>query len=527
MEITELGENPSSEGGSSDENSPPEFPGNDGDGGTSEGTTDGSQVEPEPEPEPVFVPIENCVANSMGSMWHEEGPIPYQNQSVQISGEHLGSERCVTALSFVFSHAGKCPLTLQFNGKGGIWNLQNGTLRSDVECGEGWGSGKTYVALLEQSQVSLLGVPKPVDIGNGQQSCTPLEQGIELLGTLIVEAGGTTLELGLSGLNVQGKILTDAVLTGTCGADPAVCEDRVCGQDPAFGVSCGTCAQGSFCMEGHCKDGTPAQEACARFNQDRIALYEGNWNGNVSSCSGGIMDSPWQERALKMANLYRWFADLPPLALNTSLYGEQQSCALIMHANNTLSHNPGQSWKCYTQNGADGAGNSNIATMPAVGAVDLYMIDPGNASTMGHRRWILSNWIGYTAFGSTSKYSCMATISGEGGQMANKSWTAWPPAGFYPIDWHAMSWTNTDQTGWSIQSDTINLNGAQVTITQNGQNRAVKVNSLAANYGSKFAISMTPIGWTTQPNTTYQVSVNGISQPISYKIQTLDCSQSP
>ena len=112
-------------------------------------------------------------------------------------------------------------------------------------------------------------------------------------------------------------------------------------------------------------------------------------------------------------------------------------------------------------------------------------------------------------------------------QMANKNWTAWPPAGFYPIDWHAISWTNTDQTGWSIQSDTINLNGAQVTITQNGQKRAVKVNSLAANYGSKFAISMVPQGWTTQPNTTYQVSVKGISQPISYKIQTLDCSQSP
>jgi hypothetical protein len=496
------------------------------DGNGTETEVDGAdEIEPIPDIEPV--PIEDCKAISQGSLWHEEGPISFDNHELEVSAEHNGSERCVTTLSLVFSKGGKCPFTIEFGSKNGVWALQKATLRSDMECADGWGSGKTYVAYLDQSQATLLGVPDPVDVGNGEQSCTPLDSNIELVGTLIVEAGGTVLELGLTNLSVQGKLLTDAVSGGSCGASPPLCANLACGKDPIYGSQCGDCPQGSYCMAGQCEDGTPVQEACARFNEDRKHFYEGSWSGSVNSCSAASMDLNWQERSLKMTNLYRWFADLPPLKLNPALNGEQQDCALIMHANGSLSHNPGPNWKCYTQSGATGAGNSNIATMPAVEAVDLYMLDPGNPQTMGHRRWILSNWIGQTAFGSTSGYSCMATVSGNGGTTGNKAWTAWPPQGFYPMGWHSMSWTNLDVNGWTVQSDAINLSGAKVKVTANGQDKAMKVYSLAGNYGSKYAINMLPQGWKTAPNTTYKVELTGISSPISYQFQTLDCSQMP
>ena len=239
------------------------------------------------------------------------------------------------------------------------------------------------------------------------------------------------------------------------------------------------------------------------------------------------MSDEWQEDALLNVNLYRWFADLPPLTLNPSLYAGQQKCALIMDANNSLSHNPSFAWSCYSSLGADHAGSSNIATLPAVVAGDLYMIDPGNETTMGHRRWILSNWLEQTAFGSTSDYSCMATRSAGGGGGANKPWVSWPPAGFYPMDWADMGWTNMDKTGWTIQSDSINLNSAQVTVTENGATRAMTVSTLKSGYGSKYAIKMLQSGWKLKANTTYQVLVTGISPQIQYEVHTVDCSSIP
>ena len=50
----------------------------------------------------------------------------------------------------------------------------------------------------------------------------------------------------------------------------------------------------------------------------------------------------------------------------------------MMRANNMMSHMPPTTWTCYTADGAEAAGNSNISSGQAVSSVDLYMIDPGN-----------------------------------------------------------------------------------------------------------------------------------------------------
>jgi hypothetical protein len=81
-----------------------------------------------------------------------------------------------------------------------------------------------------------------------------------------------------------------------------------------------------------------------------------------------------------------------------------------------------------------------------------------------------------------------------------------------------------DSTGWTIQSDSISLSGAQVTITDGGTNRPVTVTNLQSGYGSKYAINMKPQGWTSQAGHTYSVSVTGISQPISYDVQVVACN---
>ena len=76
-----------------------------------------------------------------------------------------------------------------------------------------------------------------------------------------------------------------------------------------------------------------------------------------------------------------------------------------------------------------------------------------------------------------------------------------------------------------MQSDTINLAGAQVSITADGDDMPVTVSSLAQGYGSAHAIAIRPQGWTTEPDTTYEVEITGIAVPISYEVEIVDCAE--
>jgi hypothetical protein len=224
-----------------------------------------------------------------------------------------------------------------------------------------------------------------------------------------------------------------------------------------------------------------------------------------------------------LVNLYRFIAGLPAVTTDPTRNAGTQQCALMMDAQNQLSHSPPTSWACYTSAGAMAAGSSNIASTPGVRAVDLYMVDPGagNSTSIGHRRWILSNSLGPIGIGSTPGGSCMWTLGGSG--SAGKAWTAWPPGGQVPFAAFGTTQSNIDQTGWTIQSDTINLAQAQVSVTDGGVDRPVTVFQLDANYGSRYAIRFVPQGWARLAGHTYSVTVSGVTPAISYQVQVLGC----
>ena len=116
----------------------------------------------------------------------------------------------------------------------------------------------------------------------------------------------------------------------------------------------------------------------------------------------------------------------------------------------------------------------------------------------------------------------MVVIGGSGN--ANKAWVAFPPPGEVPVQMFTVSFQSLDSTGWSIQSSSINLNNAQVTVTDGGTNKPVTVTQLLPNYGSSYAIRFNPQGWTTQAGHTYSVSVSGTSQPINYDVKVVSCN---
>jgi uncharacterized protein YkwD len=268
----------------------------------------------------------------------------------------------------------------------------------------------------------------------------------------------------------------------------------------------------------------PALLLCERWKSDRAQLGEGDWSGSVDACDPGTLSQDGRDNALRLVNLYRFIAGLPAVTEDPARSSQAQACALMMHANGQLSHSPPMSWKCWTAAGADAAGQSNISGTPGVLGVDLYMVDPGNDTTIGHRRWLLSNYLGPIGLGSTSVNSCLMVIGGNGN--AGKAWLAWPPPG--PVPYQALhvptiGWSDVDKTGWTVQSDTIDLGAATVSVTVDGVDRPVATNVLGQNYGSSYAIRFVPQGWTVEPGKTYEVELGNVAQPIAYAVQIVDC----
>lgn len=270
-----------------------------------------------------------------------------------------------------------------------------------------------------------------------------------------------------------------------------------------------------------------AEATCARWNGDRADMGEGTWSGSIAACDPGDISADGRANALKIVNLYRWLADLPTVDTSDDRNAEAQACALLMDANNMLSHDPPSDWTCWTQTAHDGASQSNISSGPGVSSIDAYLTDGGNEDTLGHRRWVMSNSLGPIGLGSTGAMgaSCMQNLTGTG--KVGKAWQAWPPPGVFPLQAikPGRFGGSLDATGWSIQSDKIKLDTATVTVTSGGSPLAVTVTMLPGGYGSNYALSIVPNGWQTTAGQTYSVSVAGTSSPIAYDVQIVDCSQ--
>jgi hypothetical protein len=113
-------------------------------------------------------------------------------------------------------------------------------------------------------------------------------------------------------------------------------------------------------------------------------------------------------------------------------------------------------------------------------------------------------------------------IGGAG--LADAAWTAWPPPGLVPyqaVHIPSINWTHIDETGWSVQSDSIDVTGAQVTVTENGQNKPVVANGLGGGYGSAFAVRFVPQGWQVEVGKTYDVALSVGN--IAYSVTIVDC----
>lgn len=236
-----------------------------------------------------------------------------------------------------------------------------------------------------------------------------------------------------------------------------------------------------------------------------------------ASCrAGSTADSSVRETA-RVVNAARSLAGVAPVGMDAALSTRAQQAALMMAAENRLSHSPARPWRCLTDAGATAAGKSNLALgVSGAGAVRAYLDDPGTTNTaVGHRRWVLSPW--------TTRMGTGNSTARAGGQVANAlyvagptstaaaapRWTGWPTAGYFP-------WAFEPEGRWSLSVNRadVTFESATVTVTRNGQRLPVAVQPVAVGYALNTVVFQ--VSGLTAPTGTaavsYRVTVTGAKQ---------------
>jgi uncharacterized protein YkwD len=286
------------------------------------------------------------------------------------------------------------------------------------------------------------------------------------------------------------------------------------------------------------KAATTRDDVAARYQSTYVtgASVPLTWTGSLATCDPGSTDGAHQQAVIGRVNYFRALVGLPPVTLlGATETAQSQAAALMMSANNALSHTPPMSWNCYSATGATGASNSNIALgVMGVDAVDLFMDDPGAGNFItGHRRWVLFPPRAAMATGDVPggnlpprPANALYVLGPSGMRPATPNGVAWPPAGFVPYQ-NLPSKSNR----WSIAFPGADFTNASVTMTGPNGAYAITYEQQANDVGfGDNALVFLPTGFSygnPLSDTTYHVTVSGIAgagvpATIQYSVTVID-----
>jgi hypothetical protein len=158
------------------------------------------------------------------------------------------------------------------------------------------------------------------------------------------------------------------------------------------------------------------------------------WTGSVSGCKAGQISDAASAATLGQINYFRVVAGLRPVRFDSDLATVAQRTALMMDANNQLSHDPPDYWACRTDAADRLAGRSNLALgSSAHGAIAIsrYILDSSNVYA-GHRRWLLNPRTAVMSAGSTAQANAVAVVGMPQHSLPVPRWVPWPSAGYFP-----------------------------------------------------------------------------------------------
>lgn len=133
---------------------------------------------------------------------------------------------------------------------------------------------------------------------------------------------------------------------------------------------------------------------------------------DVASCTSGIPSDSEKKKVLDRINYLRSIHKLKPVVYDEKDDEIAAECALVIAANQKLSHKPENSWKCWSQEAYDGCDSSNIfiqwanhdiSDLDSTEIVDAFFTDE-DVESLGHRRWLIDPWLEHVSFGRADYY---------------------------------------------------------------------------------------------------------------------------
>ena len=259
------------------------------------------------------------------------------------------------------------------------------------------------------------------------------------------------------------------------------------------------------------------------------------WTGNSANCNEGTISKLALDRSLVRLNYFRKICGLPyNMVWNESWFSGCQKAALMMYANNSLSHFPPNTWKCFSQDGYTAAGISNIAlgspSYHSSSTITGWVEDEGASNyTVGHRRWILFSRGKEYGLGCTTGSSVLHCIEHTSDPLPANSpaYIAYPPT-FIPqslvFDRWSLAVTNLNSffSGVDLSAATIKMTDSQ------GGDVSLKIVSKTDNGYADQTIVWEPVGINTTATTDikYHVVVdnftlNGVAKKYEYDVNII------
>ena len=170
---------------------------------------------------------------------------------------------------------------------------------------------------------------------------------------------------------------------------------------------------------------------------------EWGYTGSVEGCDAGATSQAFRDSVLRRVNWYRRMAGLAAVVEDAALTATAQQKALIMLAQQALSHYPGADWACYRE--IDFPGENLGLGAAGIEGVDGYMQDSGdNNLAVGHRQQILSPFVTRIGTGNVRDTGLRYTTANAmhlayDWYLASevrepRGFVAWPPPGYVPAE---------------------------------------------------------------------------------------------
>ncbi|MEQ1861244.1 MAG: CAP domain-containing protein [Chthoniobacteraceae bacterium] len=270
----------------------------------------------------------------------------------------------------------------------------------------------------------------------------------------------------------------------------------------------------------------PSQREASRLFYKSVYLASNGvpigWTGDVATGDPGTTSQDFRDAMLRRINYFRAMAGVPAdVAFLPTYNAKCQQAALMMSANNSLSHTPPTNWTHYTADGAEAAGKSNLFLGNfGPSAVTGFIEDFGTGNAQaGHRRWLLYPQTREMGSGDIPRDGGFASANAiwvidsfffSARPAVRDGFVAWPPRGFTP---YQLVFPR-----WSFSHSNLDFSSATVALVRNGASVPVTIQSAVPGSGENSIVWIEDGRSATNPatlrapaaDTSTQVTVAGV-----------------